>query len=73
MSSVQLSVGGCIQQRRAGARGDCARDWQLRINTSMLSATAPNLLYVLGIPGGSLLVAVLICYGIYRALARFEH
>ena len=39
----------------------------------MLSATsAPNLLYVLGIPGGSLLVVVLICYGLYRLLGAFE-
>ena len=39
----------------------------------MLSAQAPSLLYVLGIPGGSLLVAVVICYGLYRLLSRFEH
>jgi hypothetical protein len=39
----------------------------------MLSAEAPNLLYVLGIPGGMLLVVVLISYGLYRALGRFEH
>ncbi len=39
----------------------------------MLSATAPNLLYVLGIPGGSLLVSVLICYGLYVVWGRFEH
>ena len=39
----------------------------------MLSATSPSLLYVLGIPGGSLLVVVLICYGLYRVLDRFEH
>ena len=39
----------------------------------MLTATAPSLLYVLGIPGGSLLVAVLLCYGLYRVLDRFEH
>ena len=39
----------------------------------MLSAQSPSLLYVLGIPGGSLLVAVLICYGLYRLLGRLEH
>jgi hypothetical protein len=38
----------------------------------MLSTSAPNLLYVLGIPGGALLGACLICYGLYRALGRFE-
>jgi hypothetical protein len=31
---------------------------------------APNLLYVLGIPAGMLLVVVVVCYGIYRALSR---
>jgi hypothetical protein len=39
----------------------------------MLLASAPNLLYVLGIPGGSLLAACVICYGLYRVLGRFEH
>lgn len=38
----------------------------------MLSAAAPNLLYVLGIPAGSLLVSLLICYGLYRVWGRFE-
>jgi hypothetical protein len=30
---------------------------------------APNLLYVLGIPAGMLLVALMICYGLWRALS----
>lgn len=38
----------------------------------MLTATAPSLLYVLGIPGGLLLVSVLVCYGLYRLLGSFE-
>jgi hypothetical protein len=38
----------------------------------MLLASAPNLLYVLGIPGGSLVGCVLICYGLYRLLGRLE-
>jgi hypothetical protein len=37
---------------------------------TMLLASAPNLLYVLGIPGGSLVACVLICYGLYRILGR---
>ena len=37
----------------------------------MFLAEVPNLLYVLGIPAGSLLVAVLISYGLYLALGRF--
>jgi hypothetical protein len=39
----------------------------------MLSSTAPNLLYVLGIPGGSLVVCLLLCYGLYRAWSAMEH
>jgi len=40
----------------------------------MLLASAPNLLYVLGIPAGSLLASVLLCYGLYRVLTRvMEH
>ncbi len=39
----------------------------------MLSATAPNLLYVLGIPAGSLLVSLGLCYVLYLVLSRFEH
>lgn len=39
----------------------------------MLSATAPNLLYVLGIPAGSLLVCLGICYVLYLIFGRFEH
>lgn len=38
----------------------------------MLSSTAPNLLFVLGIPGGSLVVSVLICYALYRVLTAVE-
>jgi hypothetical protein len=34
----------------------------------MLLASAPNLLYVLGIPAGSLLAALLLCYAVYRVL-----
>ena len=36
----------------------------------LAESQAPNLLYVLGIPAGMLLVAVIICYGLYRALSR---
>jgi hypothetical protein len=36
----------------------------------MFLAAVPNLLYVLGIPGGFLLVAVLLSYGLYRALGK---
>ena len=39
----------------------------------LVASTSPNLLYVLGIPGGSLLVVVLLSYGLYRLLSRFEH
>ncbi len=39
----------------------------------MLALASPNLLYVLGIPGGMLLVACLISYGLYRVLGRSEH
>jgi len=38
----------------------------------MLSDTSPSLLFVLGIPGGSLLVIVLISYGLYRLWGRFQ-
>lgn len=39
---------------------------------SLLAAdrTAPNLLYVLGIPAGLLLLSVILCYGLWRALSR---
>jgi len=40
----------------------------------LLASSAPSLLYVLGIPGGSLVACVLICYGLYRILGRvLEH
>ncbi len=40
---------------------------------SLLAAdthSAPNLLYVLGIPAGLLLLSVVICYGLWRAWTR---
>jgi hypothetical protein len=39
----------------------------------LLASAAPNLLYVLGIPGGCLLLTLVICYGLYRVLGRLEH
>ncbi|HZS13912.1 MAG TPA: hypothetical protein VFC09_04880 [Candidatus Dormibacteraeota bacterium] len=36
----------------------------------LAESPAPNLLYVLGIPAGLLLVAVVICYGVWRAVGR---
>lgn len=38
-----------------------------------LAETTPSLLYVLGIPAGSLLTIVLLCYGLYRVLGRVVH
>jgi len=38
----------------------------------MLSDTSPSLLFVLGIPGGALLVAILLCYGLYRIWSRVQ-
>lgn len=39
---------------------------------SLLAAdhSAPNLVYVLGIPAGLLLVSVVLCYGLWRVLGR---
>jgi hypothetical protein len=34
---------------------------------------APNLLYVLGIPGGLLVLGVILCYGLYRILGSSLH